>query len=277
MGMGQVAGGSAAFALGGALIAKFGATPAGWQATMLWLSSPLLVVAMLVWSMREPARTGVANRNSSVREACGALWRYRGSIAPLLAGTTMVAVADGAVLIWAAPTLARNFALSPERVGATMATALLIMGVLGPVAGGMLADSSQRRGGPRRTMRNLSLLACLSVPAAMFAMLSGATLASGLLCVFLTIGSAVGMGVTTVLTIVIPNELRGLTLTVVSATGALFGLGCAPVLVSALSGLLGGPASLGAALSVVCGAMSAAGAAALAYGSRRSPLQEGAG
>jgi MFS family permease len=269
--IGQIAGTSAAFALGGVLLAMSGAVPRAWQPAMLWLSSPLVLVILLLLALREPARTGRTTEDVSVRTSLVGLWRHRAVIVPLLAGVIMVAIADCASLIWAAPALSRNFSLPPEQIGAIMATALLVSGVAGAILGGFLADHCQRTGGPRRTISALSGLALLSVPASFFATTLHVESASVMLVAFMTIGSIIGVSATTVATIVLPNELRGLCLSVMFAAGAIFGLGLAPITVSVLSGELGGPAMIGRSLSLVCAVTSILGTAAFAVGRRYLP------
>ena len=62
--IGQYGGASAAFALGGALLAMFGSEPAGWRWAMLWLSVPLGLVTLSMLAMREPARSGIRRQES---------------------------------------------------------------------------------------------------------------------------------------------------------------------------------------------------------------------
>jgi MFS family permease len=180
----------------------------------------------------------------------------------------MVGVADGAAVIWAAPTLSRSFSLAPGRVGAIMATVLLVSGVLGPILGGVLADICQRTGGPPRTMLVLSGLAILSVPAGFFAIAPSVAAASGLLVVFVTVGYAISVTATTLTTVVIPNELRAFCMAVLIAIGVLCGVGLAPVAVSVVSGAVGGPPMIGRALTIVSVATSLLGAATFAFGRR---------
>jgi MFS family permease len=252
MALGQVGGLSIAFALGGALVVMPEVGPNSWRWAMLWLSAPLLPVVFAMLIMREPPRSGVTIEKPSVREAFAELWRYRTIIAPLFAGIAIVQLAEGASGIWAAPTLSRSFGLSPDRVGAIMAIGLLISGMLGPVTGGLLADHCQRGGGPRRTLSVLIALACLSIPAGLFAVAQGVVSATVLLFVFATIGGAINVMVTTLLTVIIPNELRGLCMSVMMAICLLFGFAVAPLSVSLVSGAIGGPEKLGEALSSVC-------------------------
>jgi MFS family permease len=219
---------------------------------MLWLAAPLLPAALLMLTLKEPARTERAIRRPTTSEIWRALWSYRRVIGPLLFGLVMVEVAIGAVLIWAAPAFMRNFALSPERVGALMAAGLMISGIVGPLAGGSVADMCHRLGGPRRTVLMLSLLTAVSVPAGAFALASNDVVAGALLIVFMTLTLAVAVIGLTLFTIVIPNELRGLCMAVMVALNILFALGIAPVTVSLLSGALGGVAMIDEALALVC-------------------------
>jgi MFS family permease len=273
MAVGQVAGISAAFAFGGALLAASGSNPEGWRHAMLWLSAPLAAVVIVTLAMREPVRSGRAVESPSVRSTFFELWQYRRVVATLLIGAVMVAIADVAALIWAAPALSRNFALTPDRVGAIMATVLLVTGIAGPIAGGLSADWCQRTGGPRRTILMLSGLTFLSVPAGLFATVPGIVAASLLLAVLITIANMTGAIFTAVATVVIPNELLGLCFGVFAIAGAVFGTALAPLLVSLLSNSIGGPAKIGEALAIVCVTTSLIGAVTFALGSRHFPRQ----
>lgn len=251
--IGQVGGNSAAFALGGLLLAMAGTQPDdGWRWAMLWLNAPLVPIAFLVLALREPPRKGVAIANPSVRQVWHELRHYRVLVGVLAIGIVLVEMAVGAMFIWGAPMLSRNFGLPPDSVGGIMAMGMLVSGVLGPIVGGTLADFCQRTGGPRRTIIVLSGLALLSAPAGLFAFVPGVASASILLVAVLTILLAVAMMGMTLFTIVIPNELRGLCMSMLTATCVLFGFAVSPVTVSLLSGAIGGLAMIGKALSIVC-------------------------
>jgi MFS family permease len=271
LGIGQVAGASASFALGGMLVAVLGSNADGWRHAMLWLASPLPLVALMPLAMREPPRTGGVTTKPPVKQAFLELWEHRRIVIPILIFGAMVGVADGAAWIWAAPTLSRSFAVSPDRIGAIMAAVLLVSGIAGWVVGGVSADLCQRAGGPRRTIVVVSWLAFLSAPAALFAVGPGITFASALLLVFMTVGSVISVMSTAVSTVVIPNRLRGLCLGAASAAAGFFGVGLAPLIVSLLSDVLGGPAMIGPALATVCVTTSALGAVTLAFASRSFP------
>ncbi|MDB6009723.1 MAG: transporter [Gammaproteobacteria bacterium] len=270
---GEIVGAPAAFALGGSLLTDTGAGQQPWRVAMLWLAVPLVPVALSMLALREPARTGmtVSVQKPPLREVWPRLLRARSLIAPLLLARIMVWVADGAVVIWAAPTLTRGFALSPARVGAIVGAAFLVSGILSPLIGGPLADFCQRKGGPRRTMVALATLALLSVPAALFGVTGSATFAAVLLATFLTLGYSLHLVALALGTIVIPGELRGVYLAITVTAAATFGMGVAPLAVSSLSDWIGGPPMIGRALSIVCAATSLVSAGVFAWGSRNFP------
>ena len=171
-------------------------------------------------------------------------------------------------MTWAAPTLMRNFTLSPDRVGTIMAVVVLVSGVAGPVGGGVVADYCQRTGGPYRTLSILCWLAGLSLPAGLFAVSPGVWPASFLLVVLVVlVGGAFSMGIT-LFTIIIPNELRGLCLAILTVAVSLFAVALTPLIVSTLSVGLGGPLMIGKALALVCTASSVLSTAAFVLGKR---------
>jgi MFS family permease len=246
----QCVGIAVAFAAGGALLTWGGGTPSAWRWTMSWLTVPLIpAVFALLW-MREPARMSRVPGKASIGDTWSKLWQARVQIAPVMAGLVMTQVALIAVLSWSAPVFSRSFALQPDRIGAIMATVVLVAGIIGPIAGGVLADLCQRAGGPRRTALMLAALALVCVPASLFPLLPAAASAIAVLASFMTVISAISVAGITLFTIVTPNELRGLCMATLAGAEVVLGVAVAPVAVSLLSGELGGPASIGTALAV---------------------------
>jgi len=270
--LGEIAGSPAAFALGGYLLACAPAQSVlPWQWALLRMSVPLLLVTLLMSLLREPARRGMNAEAASLHNVWQHLWQYRRVIGPLLLGRMTVWIADGAVLVWAAPLFSRNFHLSPDRVGALMGVSLFVSGVCGPLMGGMLADICERFGGPRLTMFALGAVALCSVPAALFAHVSSPITSCVMLTCFLTSGYLVGTAAISLATIVVPGELRGLYLAVTISVCALLFIGVAPLMVSLLAGALGGHDALGHALTAVAMGTSLLGFAVFTFASRYFP------
>jgi MFS family permease len=168
--------------------------------------------------------------------------------------------------------LLRRFALPPDRIGEILAIAFLVSGVLGSVPGGVLADLCQRKRGPRGTMTVLSGISLLSVPAALFALVPGIAAASILFILFITLANSISVMGTTLFIVVMPNELRGLSVGILTAACVLIGTGLAPMMVSELAQMMGGPIRVGEALSYLCVATSLVAAGAFVLGRRFVPL-----
>lgn len=247
----SVLGLSVTFALGGHLLQHFSSGPNGWRSAMIWLTSPLIVVVLSLLGLREPSRTEATLKSPSLRQAAVELWRCRSVVGLLVVGWSMVQIGDMSALIWATPMFSRRFSLPPDRTGAIMAIVLFVGGLIGPLAGGTLADFCQRSRGPRRTVTLLTMLALLSLPSSLFAIAGGATEASILLAFFITLGTAIGTSTMTLSIVVVPNELRGLCIALYNTAGAIFGAGLAPLTVSLTSTAIGGPAKIGQALTLV--------------------------
>jgi MFS family permease len=265
--VGGCAGQSIVFALGGALLAATHPGVDAWRSVMLRLSGLLMAVVVLMLALREPTRTDVAVAGPSVRGACRELWHYRRSLVPLMSGWVLVQMGGIAAVIWAAPTLSRSFALSPDRIGAIMATTLFVSGVAGPLVGGLLADYCQRSGGPPLTMGCLSVLAFVTLVASTFPLVPTVGAAGSALFILITLVTAISTTALTLTIVIVPNELRGLCISLYTVTGAV-GFGVAPLSVSMLSNAIGGPAKIGEALAIVGGTAAALATGAFAMGRR---------
>lgn len=250
LGFAQITGIAAAFGLGGKLAAHFGAEADGWRWALLWLTIPLLGVFALTLGLGEPPRTERQDFAVPLRAAVAELWQLRGMVLTLSVGPVVVGMSYMAALVWAAPIITRGFALPPDRVGVIIGTVVLASGFIGSFLGGVLADLSQRSGGPRRTIWLMTGLALLQIPAGFFGVANELIAVVLLLALLSTLSNMKGIICATISTVVIPNHLRGLCFGLQNAVASIF-VSLSPVLVSLLSTSIGGPAHIGGALAVV--------------------------
>jgi MFS family permease len=269
---GGLGGMSAAFALGGVLLTLPEAGADSWRIAMLWLSAPLALTAFLPILMQEPSRAGIALQARAPWQVYADIWRYRAMVLPLTVGFVLVGLADGAAVIWAAPTLSRAFALPPAQVGGIMAAVLLVSGVVSPILGGTLADLAERAGGPHRTVAVLTVVLLLTIPTGLFPVARSVSSTSILLSLFLILGGAFNVAVQTLTTIIMPNDLRGSCLSLMLAVSLVFAFGLAPVLVGQLSDAMGNLSMIGRALSIVCVVSCAIGTVVFYMGRRSFPV-----
>ena len=270
----QYGGSSVAFAAGGAILGHV-AGPDGWRWAVGAVTA-LMVFALLVQllALREPVRAERAEASPTTSRTIAELWRYRAIIMPLILGLVLIEMPVFAIVAWAAPAFSRNLQLSSEVVGALVGSAMLASGLIGPVLGGTLADICQRFGGPRLTVSVLALMSLITAPGGLFAVADSATQAGILIAVCMTLLSAtVSMGVT-LFTVAVPNELRGLSLALLSATVALFSASLAPLLVTFIAGGFEGNGAVANAIAVICGGAGTLGAVTYWLARRSFPKLE---
>ncbi len=257
--LGKIAGVAGAFALGGWLFGAFtgGTLPtiAGmvpWRGTHVVLAIVSIVLIAPLLLLREPARREVAaTTHAPFGVLAGQLWSRRRFLIPLFVGQVAVVMADNAALVWAAPVLSRRFGLQPGDFAGWMGALVLVSGLGGTLLGGFTADLGQKSGRRGGLLIGASIAAMLGVPAALFPIAPSVTwfaLAFGLLSLC---GAITGLATSVALTVLIPNELRGLCIGAFIAFAGLIGFGIAPPLVTLVSTMLGGEGHLAPALAIV--------------------------
>lgn len=276
--LGKALGTALAFAASGALFGLF-AHGTGWFATVMpWrgvhvvlaVISAVMVLPLL--TLREPERREVAEAiHAPFRILAGELWARRGFLIPLFIGQSSVVMADTAAVIWAAPVLSRSYGLRPDQFAGWMGILLFATGVLGTIIGGIASDAghkSRLRGG---ILLGALVAAVIGVPAALFAVGPTVTLFAAGLGALALAGNVTGVITSVALTVLIPNELRGLCIGAFIAIAGLVGYGIAPVLVAAVSGLLGGEGHIAVALAIVGVAVGLISVAAFVVAMRFAP------
>jgi MFS family permease len=141
-------------------------------------------------------------------------------------------MADAAAMIWAVPVLTRTFHQTPADFGTWMGLLNLGSGIIGAVLGGLAADMGQRRRGHAGVLLGAVLAAGLSVPAALFPVMPTVEGFAVLLALLLTGGACANIAATSAIVVILPNQLRGICISVVIAVIAIVAYGIAPLIVS---------------------------------------------
>jgi len=265
--VGYYLGASAAFATAAALLALTAGSSDGWRLSMAWMTVPAIVAGFALLMLREPARTGITSGAPGLAATVAQLSRYRQIILPLATALVAIEVPLAATWIWASPILIRTYAASQSEVAGIIAVAMLVSGMAGPLLGGLISDYFQRRGS-LSTMVAFAAVDLVAALGSFFVFAPSLYSSAVILTAFMTgISAAFSMGIT-LFTILVPNELRGLCLALLSAAAGIVGFAIAPVLVSLLSGVLGGSAAIGFSLLVVNLPACLLGAAAILVGRR---------
>ena len=279
--LGKSLGIAAAFALSGWLFGWFAnhdgpaalAAMAPWRATHVTLAVLSAALLTPLFLMREPQRHEVESSSSApFAVVARELWSRRAFLGPLFAGQVAVVMADAAAGVWVAPVLSRNYGLQPDQFGGWVGAILFVSGIAGAALGGASADIGQRsriRGG---LLIGATIAAGVGIPAALFPIMPNVPAFAIAFFMLMLSGAVTGLVVSVALTVLIPNELRGLCIGAFIALAGLIGFGLAPWLVSVVSDLLGGEQHLAMALTVVGVTVGALSFCAFALAMRRAPL-----
>lgn len=259
LGLGQTLGSAATFAVVGALLgwlptvfppSAHGMAP--WRIVQLGFAVVTLAAALMLMLLSEPARreSGVA-QGGNVRAALGELWACRRLMLPMLVGMMTIGMADAAATIWAVPVLTRVFGQQPADFAGWMSMVFLLSGIVGTAVGGYLADYGQRLVGRSGILLGAVVGAALSVPAAFFPVMPGLLSFGALFAVLLTAGAVTSIASTAAIAVLVPNELRGMTISIFSAIALLVSFGVAPSLVSVGALVLGWGSAIEVPLAMV--------------------------
>ena len=251
--VGQYVGVAAAFAAGGALFGAFsGSGLAPWRGVHGVFAVACLLLSLPLLFLREPERREVGEApHAELAVVLRELWARRAVLAPLFIGQAGVVMADVAATLWAAPILQRDYGLQPPQFAGWMGAVVLFTGAGGAVVGGFAADAAQRSRLPGGVVLGAAIASALAIPGALFAVAPSVPMFALLLSLLLLCGAAAGLVTAAAITVVTPNELRGVCLGAFVVLGALVGLGLAPTLVAWVGASLGGAGRLGPAMSAV--------------------------
>ena len=279
--LGKALGVAAAFALSGWLFGLFvghlmpdwfgGLAP--WRSTHVALAILSFVLLLPLLALREPPRHEVASRpDAPLRVVALDLWSRRAFLGPLFAGQIAVVMADAAAGVWVAPVLSRTYGLQPQAFGGWIGALIFGTGIVGAILGGASADlghKSRMRGG---IMIGAVIAAGLGVPAAFFPIMPGVPALAVMLGLLVLCGAVTGLVISVTLTVLLPNELRGLSIGAFIAAAGLIGYGLAPWLVTVVSAVLGGEQHLASALALVGVTVSALSFFAFLLAMKRAPI-----
>lgn len=247
--LGTMVGGAAAFAVGGALLGAFSQAGAPqivpglapWRSVHLVFGFASAALTLLLFSLREPARSEISDAShTNTAAALAAIWERRTLLGPLFLGQVTVVMADAAAGIWAAPVLTRSYGMTPEQFSGWIGLIILASGVVGALVGGFAADFGHKSKLRNGILAGAVVAAVLSIPGAFFPVMPDFVSFGWMLMLLLTCGAITGLITATAIAVLVPNEIRGVCLGAFIVVGAVIGFGVAPTLVTLISDALGG-------------------------------------
>jgi MFS family permease len=189
-----------------------------WQATIISVGVPGVLLSLLVLTIREPSRKGIATGSTGdvnslqvpLATVARFLWSRRRVYLSLFLGSSMMAMAGYGSAAWYPEFLFRNYGLSKSEAGMYFGTIILTAGSTGVILGAWVANKLRDRGYEDAYVRTIFLSALAAAPLTICAPLMGDPEMTMLVLFPATLLSGSYMGVMAVAIVVItPNQLRG--------------------------------------------------------------------
>lgn len=216
-----------------------------WKLAFILAALPGILVVLLVLTIREPVRRDDIRLNRSGRDEQETSYRnpafryvleHRHTYLPLFAGFAMLSLLKNAVLIWTPTLFVRTYGWSPSSIGYVFGLFLLLIGPLGAILGGWLADRWCGHGRSDAALRVVVLAAALCGPVVgcmplMLTATGSLVLLAGLTLLLFVIGSVTP----TAFQLVTPNSLRARVSAVALFLNNLLGIGLGPTVVALIT------------------------------------------
>jgi MFS family permease len=191
------------------------------------------IVPLLCTTLVEPERRELAKQEGApLRDVISLLAAQRKILVPLYLGMGLLSIGDYGNLAWGPSVFIRRFHFDPAMMGDQFGVVTAIGGVLGAVLGGAASDAAQRRSGSGGLFVMLGAGAIVASIGALLVSGPHPNLAlAGFGLWFLASTLAATAGITT-LGVIVPNEARGVSVSLVAFCNTLLGLGIGPTLVA---------------------------------------------
>ena len=186
---------------------------APWQLAFMVVGLPGVLVAALMFLVKEPDRQGISaaqDNEISLGQAIGFAWDRRRVFLAHYTGFALLALPMTTLATWVPAYFMRVVGLTPPETGLKLGLIVLIFSPVGVISGGWLADMLFKRGYTDASLRVAVVAAVFMVPLSILATtVNDPTLALALACPF-AFGASISMGLApTALQLVTPNRLRG--------------------------------------------------------------------
>jgi MFS family permease len=187
-----------------------------WQATIVCVGLPGLILSLMLLTIREPSRKSLAEGGGGeglqlpIRTVAAFVWSRKRVYLTLFFGSSMMAMAGYGSAAWYPEFFVRTYGMSKSEAGTSYGTIILIAGSLGVMLGAWVASKLSDWGYTDGYVRAIFLSALLAIPLTISAPLAGDAQLTLLILFPATLMSSAYMGVMAVAIVTItPNQMRG--------------------------------------------------------------------
>ena len=244
-----------------------------WQLAFIVVGLPGILLALLVMTLREPARRGLlgdekgaAPKGIPIKVIIEFLRKNRRTYGHHLIGVSMFVMLAYAILSWTPAFFIRKYGWTPGEVGLIYGSILLVFGTSGVVSAGWIADALRRRGYADANLRVIVIGALCATPFGIAApLVDNVWLALALMAPFTFLWSLPHGIAPAALQPITPNRMRAQVSALYLLSVNLIGLGIGPTFVALMTDYLyKDPALVGHSLATVA-AISAPMSAVILY------------
>ena len=231
-----------------------------WQLAFIVVGLPGVLLALLVMTLREPARRGLLGDQPGavpvsipIKDILKFLRKNRRTYGHHLIGVSMFVMLAYAILAWTPAFFIRKYGWTPGEVGLIYGFMLLIFGTSGVVSAGWIADALRRRGYTDANLRVIMIGALCATPFGIAApLVDNVWLALALMAPFTFLWSLPHGIAPAALQPVTPNQMRAQVSALYLLSVNLIGLGIGPTFVALMTDYLyKDPALVGHSLATV--------------------------
>ncbi len=224
---GFVAGQGIALVIGGLIIKLVAEVPEvtlpvigtlrSWQLALIAVGLPGLIVAGLVFTVREPRRRGQVNRDARgkvrslpLKQVAGFLRDHARVYLPMMVGMALKAVLSFGAAIWIPTLFVRKHGWTVTQIGVTQGLILMVCAPIGLMAGSHLAERMTRSGRDDAFVRVVVIAGVLAFPVSIaFPLVPNPILALALYAVNTIILFMAPGPQNAALQVITPNQMRG--------------------------------------------------------------------
>ena len=211
-----------------------GAAP--WRVAFVTAGCLGFIVVALFLTQREPVRQGAvlgAPRGLAVKETARYLMAARAVFAPFFLGFALTALAAYGMGAWTAAMLMRQYGLTSSAVGRELGVAFLVAGVTGTLLAGHLVDLLARRQVRTAKLAMLTFLPLCALPAVFATYAPNASAAVVAVSIMTCVYPMIGTSMVAAAQEMVPNNMRGVMISLFGLTNTVIGATCGPLLIAA--------------------------------------------